>query len=174
MKIIRLLTDILLFVITILLMNTNITGHLIHEVLGIIIVILIVIHLIINRKWIVSITKNFKKTRNNIKILYIVDILTFLFFLGTIIFGILISNQLFNFKTSGNAYLMFLHHIFGRLACLIMLVHLGLHLDIIISKITKNENIKNIIYIAYIIISTIFVLYLIYTLTNSYVWQSIV
>ena len=98
MKIIRLLTDILLFVITILLMNTNITGHLIHEVLGIIIVILIVIHLIINRKWIVSITKNLKKTRNNIKFLYIVDILTFLFFLGTIIFGILISNQLFNFK----------------------------------------------------------------------------
>ena len=100
MKVIRLLTDILLFLITILLMNTNITGHLIHEVLGIIIVILIVIHLIINRKWIVSITKNFKKTRNNIKILYIVDILTFLFFLGTIFTSYFWQTCLFNYVGS--------------------------------------------------------------------------
>ena len=173
MKKIRTFLDIMLFITTVLLISTNITGHLLHEILGITICVLVILHLILNRKWIVNVTKNITKTKNNIKILYIVDILTFISYLGAILFGILISNQIFDFNTNGNTYLMLLHHVFGRLAIVMMLIHLGIHLKIIINKFTKNETIKGVIYIAYIVIAATFTLYLIYTLSNSYVWQSI-
>ena len=106
MKKIRTFLDIMLFITTVLLISTNITGHLLHEILGITICVLVILHLILNRKWIVNVTKNITKTKNNIKILYIVDILTFISYLGAILFGILISNQIFDFNTNGNAYLM--------------------------------------------------------------------
>lgn len=173
MKKIRLFLSLLLFITTILLISTNITGHLLHEILGITICVLVILHLILNRKWIANVTKNITKTKNNIKILYIVDILTFISYLGAILFGILISNQIFDFNTNGNFYLMLLHHVFGRFAIVMMVIHLGFHLKTITNKLTKNETIKGIIYIAYIVITATFTLYLIYTLSNSYVWQSI-
>ena len=174
MKKIRIFLDILLFIVTILLISTNITGHLFHEILGITICVLIILHLILNRKWIANVTKNITKTKNNIKLLYFVDLLTFISYLGAILFGILISNQLFDFNTNGNVYFMLLHHVFGRCAIIMMAIHLGLHLKTIINKFIKNETIKEIIYIVYIAITAFLALYLIYTLSNSYVWQGII
>ena len=68
---------------------------------------------------------------------------------------------------------MLLHHVFGRFAIVMMLIHLGFHLKTITNKFTKNETIKGVIYIAYIVITAVLALYLIYTLSNSYIWQSI-
>lgn len=162
-----------MFVLTFFLMNVNFISPLWHEIFGIVICFLIVIHLILNFKWIKNVTKNFRKVKSKIKLLYIVDVLTFLSYLNTIIIGILISISIFNFTTSYNPYLMLIHHTLGRLSLSFMLLHLGLHLNRIISKITKNETIKGIIYIVYIMISILIVMYLIFTLLRSYAWNSI-
>lgn len=155
-------------------MNVNLISPLWHEIFGIVISFLIVFHLILNFKWIKNITKNFRKVKSQTKIVYIVDALTFLFYLVTITIGILISISIFNFETSYNPYLMLIHHITGRLSLTFMLVHLGFHLNRIITKITKNETAKGIIYIIYIMISILITMYLIYTLVRSYVWQSLI
>ena len=168
---IRLMVDISMFILTFFLMNVNFVSPLWHEIFGITISFLIIIHLILNFKWVKNITKNIKKVKSQVKILYVVDILTFLSYFITIALGILISTSIFNFKTRYNPYLMLTHYIMGRLSLSLMLVHLGFHLNRIISKFTKNETTRVLIYIAYGTLSVIISMYLIYKLVNSYVWQ---
>ena len=52
MKAFKIIVDILLFVVTFLLVNMEITGHLIHEILGIAMAILLLIHIVTNWNWI--------------------------------------------------------------------------------------------------------------------------
>lgn len=169
MKRIKIIIDILLFVITIALFNIGLIGNLMHEILGIAIGILIVIHLILNFKWIKQVTKNFRKTNAKTKIMYIVDIFIMLVYLVAIICGILIGNEIFNFHMSSNLGFVLTHLILGRLAIIIMFIHLGLHLDRIFKKI-KNEKLKKIIYTIYTFIIIGIAIYFIYTLTHSFQW----
>lgn len=170
---IRLVVDITMFFLTFLLMNVNLVSPLWHEIFGIITSFLIILHLVLNFKWIRNITKNFKKVKSKTRFLFIVDALTFFFYFITIVIGILISISIFNFKTSYNPYLMLIHHITGRLSLSLMLVHLGFHFNRIIVKLAKTETVKGIIYIIYIMICIIIVMYLFYSLVRSYVWQSL-
>lgn len=169
MKKFKILTDLLLFIVTILLFDIELIGNLNHEILGITIAILIIIHLILNFNWIKQVTKNLKKTNLKTKIMYVIDIFTMLIYLGAITCGILISDKIFNFHMSSNLPLMLAHLIFGRLAITIMLVHLGLHLDRIFIKI-KNKKIKIVIYVVYVIITILVAIYFTYTLTRSFQW----
>lgn len=169
MKKVKILIDILLFIVTILLFDIELIGNLNHEILGITISILIVIHIALNFKWIKQVTKNFKKVNLKTKVMYIVDIFTMIIYLGAIICGVMISDKIFNFHMGSNLYMMLSHLIFGRLAIIIMFVHLGLHLYRIFSKI-KNTKVKIIIYIVYVIVVLLIAIYLIYTLTHSFQW----
>lgn len=171
---IKLIIDVVMFFVTFFLMDVNFISPLWHEIFGITISFLIIIHLILNFKWLKNITKNFKRVNKYTKILYGIDLLTFLSYFTTIIVGILISTSIFNFKTSYNPYLMLTHHITGRLSLSFMLIHLGFHLERIINKITKNETIRISIYIIYSTLSFLVTIYLIYKLVNSYVWQGVV
>lgn len=169
MKKIKMIVDILMFVITILLMDINKTGRFNHEVLGISLTLLLILHIVLNFKWIKQITKNFKKVKKQTKLLYIVDVLTFVIYFTTIVLGIC-SSSIFDFKISSPLKFMLTHNIFGRLAMVVMLMHIGFHLKLAINKITKNETIKMIIYVIYIMITILIALVLIYTLTKSYLW----
>lgn len=169
MKKFKLIIDILLFIVTVLLVNIELTGNLNHEILGITLGILIIIHIVLNFKWIKQVTKNFKKVNAKTKIMYIIDIFTMLIYFGAIVCGILISDKIFNFKMSSNLILVLSHLILGRLANIIMFIHLGLHLDRAFAKI-KNRKVKILIYTMYIIIAFIFAIYLLYTLTHSFQW----
>lgn len=169
MKKFKILIDVLLFIVTILLFDIELIGNLNHEILGIAISILILIHIILNFKCIKQVTKNFKKVNSKTKVMYVIDVFTMLIYLGAIICGIMISDKIFNFHMGSNLYMMLLHLIFGRLAIIIMFIHLGMHLDRMLNKI-KSSNIKRIIYIIYIIIILLISIYLIYTLTHSFQW----
>lgn len=169
MKKLKIIIDILLFIITIALFNIGQIGNLMHEILGIALAILIIIHILLNFKWIKQVTKNFKKTNTKTKIMYIIDILIMIIYLGTIICGILIANEVFNFHMSSSLGLVLTHLILGRLAIITMFIHLGLHLDRIFKKV-KNEKFKKAIYIIYIFIAIGITVYFIYTLTHSFQW----
>ena len=62
-------------------------------------------------------------------------------YLGTIICGILIANEVFNFHMSSSLGLVLTHLILGRLAIITMFIHLGLHLDRIFKKVEDGLNI---------------------------------
>lgn len=170
MKKIKVLIDIFMFIATILIIDIKITGLLLHEVLGITLALLFLAHISLNFKWIKQITKNIKKVNIRTKILYIVDILTFIIYFTTIVLGTCISAKLFNFGLF-SAETLLLHNILGRLSAIIMLVHLGFHLNLIINKFTKDKTTRGGVYIIYIGLSAMLAMYLIFTLVNSYVWQ---
>lgn len=170
MKKLKIIIDILLFIITIALFNIGIIGNLMHEILGITLAILIIIHILLNFKWIKQVTKNFKKTNTKTKIMYIVDIFIMIIYLGAIICGILVGNEIFNFHMSSSLGFVLTHLILGRLAIITMFIHLGLHLDRIFRKV-KNEKLKKAIYIVYTFIVIGIAIYFIYTLTHSFQWM---
>lgn len=116
MKKFKVLIDILLFIITILLFNIGLIGNLNHEILGITLGILILIHVLLNFKWIKQVTKNLKKINTKTKIMYVIDILIMLIYLGAIICGILISDKIFNFKMSSNLYIVISHLILRKIS----------------------------------------------------------
>lgn len=116
MKRIKVLIDILLFIVTVLLFDIELIGNLNHEILGITLGILIIIHVILNVKWIKQVTKNLKKINTKTKIMYVIDILIMLIYLGAIICGILISDKIFNFKMSSNLYIVISHLIFRKIS----------------------------------------------------------
>lgn len=174
MKTLKIIIDIFMFIITVLLMNINFTGRNIHAIMGILLGILVILHAKFNFKWIKSITKNYKKVKLKVKVQYFTNLLIFICYFSTIILGILMSCDIFRFKSGEIFKMMLAHHILGRISSGIMLVHLGFNLNIIISKLTKNRTIRTTIYIIYITLSIIFLLYLIYTLINSYVWKAFV
>ena len=170
MKILKLIIDILLLIVTFLLVNMDITGHLYHEILGIAMVILLLVHIVANWNWVKSVTKNFKKVNKKTKAMYITNALTMIIYCMAIVFGIIISHELFKFETSSNYKLVITHIILGRLAIVIMLLHLGVNLDIIFKKV-KSKKIKKVIYIIYIIIAILISYYSIYTLIHSFQWM---
>lgn len=169
MKAFKIIIDILLFVVTFLLVNIEITGNLIHEILGITMAILLLIHIVTNWNWIKSVTKNFKRVNKKTKVMYVVNLLTMIVYFGAILFGVIISHELFKFETSSNYKFVITHIIFGRLAIVVMLLHVGMYLDRMFSKV-KNKKIKAILYIIYIILSILISAYSIYTLTHSFQW----
>ena len=154
------IVDILLFIVTISLFDIGLTGNLNHEILGTAIGILFTIHIVLNLK-----SVNIKT-----KIMYIIDIFIMLVYLGSIICGVLISNEIFNFKMSSNLFVVILHLILGRLAIIIMLIHLGLHLYRILAKI-KNNKLKMVVYSIYIVLVLLITIYFLYTLTHSFQWM---
>lgn len=114
MKKFKIVIDILLFLITVLLFDIELIGNLNHEILGITLGILIIIHVLLNFKWIKQVTKNLKKVKT--KIMYMIDILIMLIYLGAIICGILISDKIFNFKMSSNLYIVISHLILWKIS----------------------------------------------------------
>ena len=59
MKKTKILIDVLLLIVTILLTSIDKTGRLAHEILGISMAILLIIHIFLNWNWVKQITKNF-------------------------------------------------------------------------------------------------------------------
>ena len=169
MRVFKIFIDILLLIDTFVLVNMDITGHLIHEILGISMAILLLIHIVTNWNWIKNVTKNLKKVNKKAKIMYVVNILTMIIYFGAILFGIIISHELFKFETSSNYKFVITHVIFGRLAIIIMLIHIGMHLNRIFKKV-KNKKIKYTLYIIYMLVSILIATYSIYTLTHSFQW----
>ncbi len=158
MKKTKILIDVLLLIVTILLTSIDKTGRLAHEILGISMAILLIIHIFLNWNWVKQITKNFKKVKKKIKIMYIVNIFTMIIYFDSIVFGIIISNELFRLKTNSNIYLVITHILFGRLSIIVMFIHIGMHLDRMFIKV-KSKKLKRFLYCIYIIIAILVTIY---------------
>ncbi len=89
----KILIDCFMLGMFICLTKIKITGMHMHEVFGIIVGIIVIVHVILNRKWIKGITvKVFNNNTNKkIKILYGVNLLLGLSFFSALISGILVS-----------------------------------------------------------------------------------
>lgn len=147
----KLIIDIFLIISLVISMLYDFTGNLWHELIGIISFLIIIIHLIINRKWlsyiIKSLVSNEKSPKRNTLSVVVNSILILSIIILTIT-GIMISNNIFTFLGINYATLAFeVHKYCSYIMVVVLYIHLCLHLNIIslyISNLFKINN-KNII-----------------------------
>ena len=157
MKKIRIIIDVVMYLLFIILMGHHITGNHIHEILGTGTIVLFIIHNIINIKF----YKIIFKGKYNLKrvFLTLIDILLLFCMIGIIVSSIIISNDVFAFLKIQTTILgLKLHMLSTSWGFVIMSIHLGLHLNVLISKINKKMKNSTFEYIYYLV----FVLILVY------------
>ncbi len=139
----KLIVDTLMFILMLLEFSRIFTGALIHEIIGIALLILVIIHLILNKNYLSNIPKAKYNSKN--LIMLIVNILLICSFLLTTVFGLLSSQETLTFLNIHNLTIIKLHKIFGNISLIIVGIHLGINFNAMFGKITKliKNNIVN-------------------------------
>ncbi len=160
---IKIILYVIMTIIMLILMNTNITGMELHEILGVGIFLIFLIHKILNIKWIIAITKNIfsKKVNLKTKIVYILNVILLITITANVITGILISKCILtNISISNSQNLSSWHKFISYWSLIIISIHIGLHWEMLINmfkkvfKITKESIItKYVLKIVYLAIA---------------------
>ena len=140
MKKFRIIIDVLMYVVFIILMGHHITDNKIHEILGIVMFILFVLHNIINIKFYKTMFKGKYKLKRFL--LTSIDVLLLICFIGIIVSSINISSDVFNFMNiQTKSWGLKLHMLSTSWGFVVMSIHLGVHLNPLLN--TVNTKIKN-------------------------------
>jgi len=134
----KLTLDAIMLVLLVLMYRKQVISLQFHEIGGLALIGLFVIHNLVNGRWIAATTKKLfcKSTPAMVRARYIVDALLLVAFLTVGITGVLINKTLFSIHVAGNAKT--LHYFSAALAVVLMGVHLGLHADYIFSKVFRR------------------------------------
>ena len=130
--------DILMSIVLIPLMAYQVTGEAMHEWIGIAMVLLVIVHQILNRKWYTAIFKgNYQRFR---VFSTVINILLLISFTLTAISGMSMSNHavpfLYNLINVNTARIM--HLAFSYWSFILMGLHIGLHVSAMAAKIPIN------------------------------------
>lgn len=163
MKKLKMIIDILMYLIFIVLMGHYITNNLIHEIFGTILFVLFITHHILNYKYYKTIFKG-KYTFKRLIIL-LTNLLLLICMLGMMISAINISSDVFAFlNIPTTIFGRKLHMISTSWGFVIMSIHLGLHLGLFINKLNKKMKDNTFEYVYYLIL----ILIVIYGLYSFY------
>lgn len=151
---VKILLDITMVLLFTLLYNTRVLGITFHEVAGLAIGAIILVHCGLNWKWIKGVTLKFfnKGIPFKTRLGYIVDILLLINVIVIIVTGIFISKTIFSGLNFGGAHSYKLLHVASSYFSLILIgVHLGLHWNwvmIMFKRIVKLPEKKMFSYLA--------------------------
>ena len=134
----KIIVDILMFIAVVLEFSKLYLSPLVHELLGICIFILMIVHLSFNKKYIKNIFKK-KKSASEL-IMFIINICVFASIMISIISGILISEVLFKSFSKYNTMISKIHIISSYVSIMSLGLHLGLNLKFITSKFKIFKN----------------------------------
>ena len=123
----KMILDTIMLITLTLLFRKDTFGMTFHEVAGLSIIGVFVIHLILNQKWIKAVTSNLftKKTTVRAKISWIINASLVVCFALIGLSGVLMSKVLFHFNIEGNWKT--LHYFCAALSIILVGVHLGMH-----------------------------------------------
>jgi len=135
----KLIFDAVMLVLLILMYRKQVISLTFHEVGGLALIGLVVMHLLFNARWIGAVTKRLfsKSTGIHARACYVVDALLLLALLAVGVSGVLISKVVFSFHAAGS--FKTLHYFSAALSVILMGVHLGLHADYIFGKLLKKS-----------------------------------
>lgn len=150
----KLLVDILMFILMLLEFSRNYMEPIYHEIFGIALIILIGMHLFLNRNYIKNIFKG--KYNFNRIIMLIINIGFFLTMILSLLFGILSSQTILKSISINNLTIISLHKILAYCSLIFLGLHLGINFNAMFNKIKLNKVIK-------IILSILFIIYGIYS-----------
>ena len=138
-----------------------------HEIIGIILLILFIIHLILNIKYI----KNILNGKYNLKrtIMVIINIVFLVTFLLSLIFGILSSEDLLSFMNINNMNIISLHKTMPYISLIVLGLHLGINFNAMFGSISKLIKNNIILYIINIII----IVFAVYSYIHLDLWNHI-
>lgn len=125
---IRKAVDVCMTVILLLLMAYQVTGEALHEWLGVIVTILVIVHQILNRKWYASLLKG---KYNLYRIMTaVIDVLLIVSFLLTAVCGMAMSSYAvpFFYGMVPVSFARRMHLSLSHWAFVLMGIHLGLHI----------------------------------------------
>lgn len=145
----KIVVDILLLLLLVTEFSKLYFTSFIHELVGLLLLVVVIIHLILNRNYLKNIFKG--KYNFNRLILLLVNVGMFLSMILSIIFGIMVSQSIFKSISSFNLGISRLHYITSYLSLLLVGIHLGLNLNQIKSKMSFFNN-KIVCYIIDIIV----------------------
>ena len=130
---IKLLLDVVMAVLLFTLFSTSFTGLTFHEIAGLVVFGLVILHLILNWKWIWAFTKKLfsKGIPFKTRFGYVLNVVLLINFVMIILTGIMISRTLFVNVLPAMANARVLHTFFSALSVIIVGIHLGLHWDFI-------------------------------------------
>lgn len=134
----KLALDAVMLVLLALMYQKQVISMSFHEIGGLALIGLFVIHHLVNARWIGATTKRLfaKGTPGLVRARYIVDTLLLAAFLAVGVTGVLINKTLFSIRAAGNAKT--LHYFASAVAIILTGVHLGLHADYIFGKLFKQ------------------------------------
>ena len=151
MKKLKMIIDIVMYLIFIVLMGHHITDNLIHEILGTILFVLFIVHHILNYRYYKTVFKG-KYTFKRL-LLLITDLLLLICMLGMIISAINISSDVFAFlNVPTTIFGRKLHMLSTSWGFVIMSIHLGLHIGVFINKLNKKMKDSTLEYVYYLIL----------------------
>lgn len=137
----KLIIDLIIFLVIWPVMEYNFTGNMLHEILGLVLIGGFILHVIINRKYYLAMTRRLFKggsvnTRQSIS--YVVNLLLFCTVVVMAISSVMISRDVFSFiDVGGFALWRFLHILCAVSIVVCVFIHVGLHIPMFIS-ILKN------------------------------------
>lgn len=136
--IIKIVVDILMIGLFVPLLFAYGTGLVFHEILGITILALFLLHLVLNSKWIVMVSKKILNGKINKKtlLMYILNILLLLGIVIIIVTGIMVSSVLFP-ASNVNSIVVDVHKISSYITGVLLALHLLLHIKYF-AKSIKN------------------------------------
>lgn len=138
----KILVDILMTVILLLLMGYQRIGDKLHEILGVTMFVLVILHHVLNWKWTKAV---FSRKYNFYLILQTITVfLLALSSIGSMLSGIVLSKHLFTFLPFGNGYQLArsIHHLSAYWGFLLLAWHLGLHWGMVVNALRKARRNK--------------------------------
>lgn len=150
-NLIKRIIDIFMTISLMCLMSYQVTGEKAHEWIGILMVILVIVHQVLNAKWYSAL---FKGRYNYYRIIStIINVALLISFALTAISGMAMSNHavpfLYNIVPVNTARVM--HLGFSYWSFILMGLHLGMHISVIVSKMPKS--VKLVLSIIFIILA---------------------
>lgn len=125
---IKIILDIILLCLTLTLFNKTLISMKYHEITGLIVIAIMLVHIGINIKTAKAMCVKFAKLPAALKACIIVDILLLITFLWFGISGVLCSKTILTGISSSNAFFKLYHMAAGAAALILLGIHIGLHI----------------------------------------------
>lgn len=134
-NLLKLSLDFCMVIVLVLMYNKMSISMTFHELGGLILIGVMLIHVLINRKWVAVVTKKLfnKSIPVKTKLGYVINVLLLISFLLIGISGIFISKTLFHITTSDVINWKVIHYTSSSVALILIGIHLGLHKQFICS-----------------------------------------
>ena len=141
---IKMMLDIVMIIFLTLLYNSHVAAMSFHEIVGLAICGLFIIHCLFNIKWITGVSKRFfsKSLALKVRIGYIVNLLLLGTFIFAVISGVQTSQVLFPADSHGSVW-RGIHHFCGAISIILVGIHLGLHFGFISGMFKKVIKLKD-------------------------------